>query len=119
MVTKRDYTAEAIEAAHSVLIEMVHLLGEYREHMVLVGGWVPYILLGKEGARHVGSIDVDLALDHKKVKPEGYKTIRELLVSRGYEEGKQPFIFHRKVTIGGKEVTVEIDFLAGQYWGYQ
>ncbi len=31
MVTKRDYTAEAIAAAKSVLIELVHLLGEYRE----------------------------------------------------------------------------------------
>jgi len=30
MVTQRDYTAEAVEAARSVLIELVHLLGEYR-----------------------------------------------------------------------------------------
>jgi hypothetical protein len=31
MVTRRDYTAEAVEAARSVLIELVHLLGEYKE----------------------------------------------------------------------------------------
>jgi hypothetical protein len=30
MVTRRDYTAEGIEAARSVLIELVHLLGEYK-----------------------------------------------------------------------------------------
>jgi hypothetical protein len=31
MVTRRDYTAEAVEAERSVLIELVHLLGEYKE----------------------------------------------------------------------------------------
>ena len=117
MVTKRDYTAEAVEAARSVLIELMHLLGKYREHVVVVGGWVPDILLGREGIPHIGSIDVDLALDHKSLKDEGYRTIRELLLTRGYEEGKQPHIFHRKVMIGSKEVTVEVDFLAGEYEG--
>jgi hypothetical protein len=31
MVTRRDYTAEAVEAAKSVLIELMHLLGEYKD----------------------------------------------------------------------------------------
>jgi hypothetical protein len=31
MVTRRDYTAEAVEAAKSVLIELTHLLGEYTD----------------------------------------------------------------------------------------
>ena len=70
MVTRRDYTAEAIEAARSVLIELMHLLGKYREHIVLIGGWVPDILFSKEGAPHVGSMDVDLALNHKGLKEE-------------------------------------------------
>lgn len=33
MVTRRDYTAEAVEAAKSVLIELTHLLGEYRDNI--------------------------------------------------------------------------------------
>ena len=41
MVTRRDYTAEEIEAARSVLIGLVHLLGEYKDDIVLIGGWVP------------------------------------------------------------------------------
>ena len=45
MVTRRDYTAEAVEAAKRVLIELVHRLGEYRNGVVVVGGWVPYLLL--------------------------------------------------------------------------
>jgi hypothetical protein len=34
-----DYTAAAVEAARSVLIEMTRILGQYRDQMVLVGGW--------------------------------------------------------------------------------
>jgi hypothetical protein len=35
-----DYTSEAVEAARSVIIELVHILGEYRDNIVLVGGWM-------------------------------------------------------------------------------
>ena len=68
MVTRRDYTAEAVEAAKSVLIELTHLLGEYRDNIVLIGGWVPELLIPQKPRPHVGSIDIDLALNHLKIK---------------------------------------------------
>lgn len=71
MVTRRDYTAEAVAAAKSVLIELVHLLGEYRDEIVLVGGWVPELLLGDQVPPHTGSMDIDLALDHRRLREEG------------------------------------------------
>jgi hypothetical protein len=86
VVSKRDYTAEAVEAARSVLIELVHLLGEYRDHMVLIGGWVPQLLLPQSGTPHVGSLDVDMALNHRTMTNEGYQTIRKALLERGYVE---------------------------------
>ncbi len=53
MVTKRtDYTAEAVEAARSVMLELTRLLGEYQEGIVIVGGWVPELLLSGAGHRH-------------------------------------------------------------------
>ena len=58
----------------------MHLLGEYWENIVIVGGWVPELLLGSKESPHIGSIDVDLALNHLKVREEGYKSIQELLV---------------------------------------
>jgi len=94
---------------------LTHLLGEYRDHIVVVGGWVPDLLLGNKKTPHVGSMDVDLALDHRSLKDEGYKTIRKLLLEKGYEEGEQPFVFNRKIE--GKEGTVEVDFLSGEYGG--
>lgn len=118
MVTKRtDYTAEAVEAARSVMLELTRLLGEYKEGIVVIGGWVPELLLSGAGHPHTGSMDVDLALDHQTLGDVGYKSILELLLSRGYQQGEQPFIFFRTAQVGGKPYNVEVDFLAGEYAG--
>ena len=85
VIRRTDYTAEAVAAARSVLLEVVHILGEYRDDIVIVGGWVPELLLSGDKALHVGSIDVDLALNHHTLQEPGYKTILMLLRSRGYE----------------------------------
>lgn len=113
MVTRRDYAAEGVEAARSVMIELAHLLGEYRKYLVIIGGWVPELLF----PGHVGSLDVDLAIDHRRLPEEGYKTMQELLLGRGYRQGKQSFSFLRDVTIGDRTITVQVDFLAGEYEG--
>lgn len=115
--TRRDYSDVLVEAARSVLIEVAHLLSQYRQGIVLVGGWVPDLLLSGDMPHHIGSIDVDLALDHHTLKEAGYRSIMQLLLSRGYEHGDQPFIFFRDVTIGSQVIRVQVDFLAGEYAG--
>lgn len=117
MVTRADYSAEAAAAARSVLIELVHLLGSYRDKLVLVGGWIPQLLFSHPVSPHTGSLDIDLALDHRQLTDEGYRSIRELLLSRGYRQGKQSFTFERPVMVRGREIVVEIDLLAGEYGG--
>lgn len=117
MVTRRDYTAEGVEAARSVLIELIHLLGEYKDDIVLIGGWIPEVLLPHHSGPHVGSMDVDLALNHLKIQEAGYKMIQDLLKSRGYEQGDQPFIFFRNLKVGDHDVKVQVDLLAGEYEG--
>jgi len=118
MVAKRsDYTTEAVAAARSVLLELARLLGEYRDSVVIVGGWVPELLLSQAPRQHVGSIDVDIVLDHRKLKEIGYKTILKLLLSRGYQQSEQPFIFFRTVQMGEQTFDVEVDFLASEYSG--
>jgi hypothetical protein len=117
MVSRKNYNAQQVEAARSVLIELTHLLAEYRDEIVLIGGWVPALSLPGGQEAHVGSIDVDLALDHRKLSEEGNKTISELLASKGYKQGEQPFIFFRTVDMEGTPVTVEVDLLAGEYEG--
>ena len=117
MVLRRDYTEEAVNAARGVLLEVARLLGEYSEDIVIVGGWVPDLILSVEGVKHIGSIDVDVALNHRRLTEVGYRSIAELLISRGYRQGKQPFIFHRDVQTNDRTITVEVDFLAGEYEG--
>ena len=117
MVTQKDYPETLVRAARSVLVELVHLLGEYWENIVLVGGWVPELLLSTNKSPHIGSIDVDLALNHLNLQDEGYKSIQSLLIERGYVQGKQPFIFKRKLVVGGNEISVQVDMLSGEYQG--
>ena len=117
MVTFRDYAEEAVEAARSVMIELTHLLGEYRDDIVIVGGWVPPLLLGHD-AEHVGSMDVDLALNHRTLNEVGYRTIGEALAGADYvQDSEQPFIFRKKVEVREQEVEVQVDLLAGEYEG--
>ena len=47
MVTRRDYPKETVEAAFSVLLEVMNTLGEYRHGIALIGGWVPELLFPK------------------------------------------------------------------------
>ena len=117
MVTRRDYSEEAVEAARSVMIELIHLLGEYRDKIVLIGGWVPDLLFPGADPPHIGSLDIDLALDHRQIDDSGYTTICRLLESRGYVQGEQPYKYFRSVETGGEEIEVEIDLLAGEYEG--
>ena len=93
------------------------MLQEYAEGIVVVGGLVPGLLFDNPDEKHVGSIDVDLALDHEAIQDAGYRTILQLLLSRGYVQGNQPFIFYRKVNLKGGEIKVEVDFLAAEYGG--
>jgi stress response protein SCP2 len=116
-ITRTDYTAAAVAAARSVMLELTHLLAEYRDGIVIVGGWVPELLLTNASQPHTGSLDVDLALDHRTLTEIGYKTILQLLLSRGYRQGEQPFIFYRTLQIDENSYEVEVDFLAGEYAG--
>lgn len=117
-LTFRDYSEDQIAAAKSVLLELVRLLAEYRDDIVVVGGWVPELTLRAYPNRYVGTIDVALALNHVRLQEAGYEMIRRLLLVRGDEShDQQPFIFFRTVTVAGRPIRVEVDFLADGYDG--
>ncbi len=86
MATQRiDYTAEAVEAARSVLLELSHLLGEYRDDIVVIGGWVPDLLLSRGEIRHVGPTyvadfeGVSDANDRELLQRDAYERVADLL----------------------------------------
>ena len=115
MAIDMSYGKREVEAAHRVLIEIMQVLGEYRDQMVIIGGWVPTLHLGN---KHIGSMDIDIALDKEAIHPDTYSTIRKLLQKQGYRpDGTQPFIFYRDVDMDGGMITIEVDFLASEYGG--
>lgn len=118
MVTQKDYSKILVDAAQSVLLEVVRVLGEYQREIVVIGGWVPQLLIPEAEERHVGSIDVDLAVNHQTVTEVGYQTILDAIRLRGYQQDeRQPFIFYRSVVVDGEAIKVQVDLLAGEYGG--
>lgn len=120
MVTsKKDYGRDEVTAAKSVLIEVMHILGDYSDDLILIGGWVPELLFPDSEIPHVGSTDVDILVNHNEIDSSRYATIRKLLEKRGYFQSKeQPFIFYRNVSINNRnDIKVQVDFLAGEYLG--
>lgn len=96
------------------------VLGEFRDNIVIVGGNVPPLLIPSAKEKHPGTLDIDLAIDYKRITDDTYKTIIKTLKSRDYyqKDGEQPYIFYRDIeSESGKKITVQIDLLAGEYGG--
>jgi len=128
--TKTTFTSNIADLSLSHLLELMIALGSYREGLVLVGGWVPYLLLKEyqptaADFKHVGSKDIDIAVNPKLIDEKGYASILELLKQRGYEQKLnaqgQP-ILHSfvKNVVGSKgPEQIQIDFLGPEYGGTQ
>lgn len=113
-----DYGTRAVEAARRVLIELPRVLGEYEGELAVVGGWVPDLLMPGRG--HIGSSDVDLALDHDSLQEQRYGTIKALLERSGYRpDPDRNFIFYREVALNDgydpDPLLVEVDLVAAEY----
>jgi hypothetical protein len=117
MMTESDYRKPEVETCLSVMVELISILGAFRDNIAVVGGWIPYFLCGEKGKKHVGSLDVDIAFDFRNISEESYKTILQLLEDHGYKEGEQPFIFLRRIKTNQGIMEVEIDLVAGEYGG--
>ncbi len=115
--TKNEYDHLFVEAARRVLLEIARLLYDYRDGIVIVGGSVPGLIFDQHVPEHIGTTDVDIALDQNRIQEVGYRSIMQLLSKRGYVQGDQPFIFYRTVQVDGQTIKVEVDFLAGEYGG--
>jgi hypothetical protein len=110
-----DYTDRQTEAARRVLVDIGQILGGFRESMVIVGGWVPDLLLSSATETHIGSIDVDIALDAQKLTGNLYADLLDLLLeTRRFQLGDKEFRLVSTVDLkdGADLIDVEVDFLA-------
>ncbi len=119
------YTEGLTTASRSALLELALTLRSYQDSIVLVGGWVPYFLIEEFGQgkfKHVGSIDIDLAVDPEKVDQKGYAGIVDLIERRGYVQrlsrDHKPilFSFRKNITSQKDQIKYEIsvDFLTSR-----
>lgn len=99
------------EAAHAVLVEVVNILGVFKNDFVVVGGWVPD--LKYPGRNHVGSLDVDLAVGPGAVGADAYSTILGRLKEHHYSHESGPTRFYR--TVPGASEPVKVDLVSGEY----
>ncbi|MCB1276444.1 nucleotidyl transferase AbiEii/AbiGii toxin family protein [Prosthecobacter sp.] len=114
---REDYSERQIQAAHRVLVDLGQVLASFKDSLVIVGGWTPDLLLPDAAEPHIGSIDVDLALDAAKLGEGQYaQLIKLLLDTKRYQKGEKDFQLVVEVDLkdGEKPVIVEVDFLAAQ-----
>jgi hypothetical protein len=101
-----------VTACRSVLIEVLTILAKDLDNVAVVGGWVPELAFPNKG--HIGSLDVDLALDARKLKPLAYESIRSKLLSAGYQQSADlPNRFFR--SIKGTSLQVTVDLITGEF----
>ena len=111
------YDDDITAASRSALAEVMITLGAYRDALVLIGGWAPYLILerfgepggfqgdtfqvdaSQAGPVHVGSIDIDLVVDPDVVDAEHYATIVERLLERGWARALESRFQFQKETL--------------------
>lgn len=110
-----DYSERQVEAARRVLVDVGQVLASFHDAIVVVGGWVPDLLFPGVEPKHIGSIDVDLALDAAKLTDGRYAELLKLLLdTHRYQQGDKAFQLVTDVSLGDGEsaVRVEVEFLA-------
>lgn len=113
-----DYSEGQKEAAHRILVELVNIFQEYEDDIRIVGGWVPDLMFPGEG--HIGSVDVDVLINHLALHDEGYQNMARILRGSGYREHPDKyFSFVKTVEVEGVPYDVDVDILAGMYGGTQ
>lgn len=110
-----NYDDRTTTAVKTVLIEIGQILGSFKGKFAIVGGAVPWLLLGNEDMPHVGTLDVDLDLDAEALGDGEYATLIEALQGHGYLQRRElrRFQLVRQVPTedGGAPIDIIVDFL--------
>jgi hypothetical protein len=122
--TKQHYSNDLVKLSRSYILELWRALRRYENAMVLVGGWAPYYILQNFGDDsynndHIGSIDIDIALDPSLISELEYRSIESAIEDIGYSKRMNrngdviPFIFEKETK--GSDFIVEVDILTSNY----
>ena len=110
-----DYDDRTTAAVKTVLVEIGQILGSFKGKFAVVGGAVPWLLLGNEEMPHVGTLDIDLGLDAQALGDGEYATLVAALCGHGYQQRRElrRFQLVRQVPTGdgGAPIDIVVDFL--------
>jgi hypothetical protein len=104
-VTQRlisDFEPELVKTSKKALMELNRVLSSYKEAIILIGGWVPYMLLKEAQPKedtfnHIGSIDIDWVIDPSKIEENQYSTIVKLLIDAGWSQAEDSLFTFEKI----------------------
>ncbi|MGD0451868.1 MAG: nucleotidyl transferase AbiEii/AbiGii toxin family protein [Candidatus Bathyarchaeia archaeon] len=104
------YDRDATGTSKVALVELCRVLRQYKNDMVLAGGWAPYFLT-RGYFDHCGSIDIDFVLRPTIV--ERYEKIKQIMERLGYVATGSVFRFERHVVSSSSGIgyKIEVDFL--------
>ena len=110
-----DYDDRTTAAVKTVLIEIGQILGSFKGKFAIVGGAVPWLLLGNQDMPHVGTLDVDVGLDAEALGEGEYATLIDALRGHGYHQRGElrRFQLVRQVPTqdDGAPIDIIVDFL--------
>ena len=110
-----DYDDRTTVAVKSVLVEIGQILGSYKGKFAVIGGAVPWLLLGEADMPHIGTLDVDLSLDAEALGDGEYAQLVESLLRQGYHRREHLPRFQLVRTVSarddGDDIDVRVDFL--------
>lgn len=93
-----------------MLVDIGQVLASFGDAIVVVGGWVPDLLLPAPTSAHIGSIDVDLALDVAKLEDGRYAELLKLLLDTGrYDKGDKDFQLVCSVDLADGDAPVKVE----------
>lgn len=84
--SSRDYSKASTEAVKSVCLYVATVLGDLTDHVVVVGGLVPTLIVDQTapGDPHAGTLDLDLALSMALLDAGLYREISARLRDAGF-----------------------------------
>jgi hypothetical protein len=113
------FITDELKAVRSVILELMEILSDYREHLVLTGGVVPHLLLPPDSSGVYRSTnDVDIVLDLTflhTLEDDTQDSIHDILFQNLYQQDEtKPYRYHKGVWTGTRTIIVPIDLLAGR-----
>lgn len=110
--TSLNYSEGQKKAAHRVLVDLFNIFREYENEIRIVGGWVPDLMFPGEG--HIGSVDVDVLINHLVLEDAGYQNMSQILKKNRYQEHPDKyFSFVKTVEVDGIPYEIDVDILSG------